>query len=146
MTTPADLDALTYLATMVKEYRKCSGSESVFVFMQRTKFPVEGNWCQFATHPFLAKPVEIVARLREDCRDEDTNDFVSSRCGDVMSLETIRVMVTILDIFCSTQGDSVVSVDNLVRVESVKSADNLVRVDSVDSDESVDNFVWVKSV
>ena len=160
MATPADLKALAHLEARIREYEPSIESQSVFVFLQDTQFPVPGEWCQHSSHPFLAKPIEIIALLREECEDETTNDFVSSRCGDVMSPETISVMVAILDIFCSTLVDSD---DNLVRVDSadsVDSADNLVRVDSVksaDSDESDDSdasgdsdasdsdYAWVES-
>jgi len=146
MATPADLKALAYLKARVSEYQLSIVSESVFVFLQNTHSPVPGEWRQYSKHPVLAKPIEIIALLREICKHETTNDFVSSRCGDVMSPETIRVMVAILDIYCSTLVDSADLDDNLVRVDSDDSADlddNLVRVDSDDSD---DNLVRVDSV
>ena len=136
MATPADLKALAYLKARVSEYQLSIVSESVFVFLQNTHSPVPGEWRQYSKHPVLAKPIEIIALLREICKHETTNDFVSSRCGDVMSPETIRVMVAILDIYCSTLVDSADLDDNLVRVDSDDSDDNLVRVDSVKSDDS----------
>ena len=133
MDTRADSEALAYLNDTVRQYKTSIASESVFFFLLKTQSPVPGEWRQYSKHPVLAKPIEIIALLREICKHETTNDFVSSRCGDVMSPETIRVMVAILDIYCSTLVDSADLDDNLVRVDS---DDNLVRVDSVKSDDS----------